>query len=220
MELPRAALTPVERKLWHFLLDHLAEHTYQPSVREIGRQLRIPSTRTVTDLLRALEAKQYVRRAPGRSRGVILEGFAGAIGTQPVPVVHFTAEGKSVVERHITLERSLIPTDEAYFVQATGEDAPAHAVREGDLLLVHPDARIPEDAPVVARVGRSILVRTLQHRGAAVVLKAPSGDALDLVLGADDGFRVLGPLAAVIRRTMPHPDEHAAEDAADDGREA
>ncbi len=215
MELPRAALTPVERKLWHFLLDHLAEHTYQPSVREIARQLRIPSTRTVTDLLRALEAKRYVRRAPGRSRGVVLEGFAGAIGTQPVPVVHFTAEGKAVVESYLTLERSFLPTDEAYFVRASGEDAPAHAVREGDLLLVHPDARVPEDAPVVARVGLSVLVRTLQHRGAAVLLRAPSSEARDLVLGADDGFRILGPLAAVIRRTMPHPDETAVDASAD-----
>jgi SOS-response transcriptional repressor LexA len=219
VELPRAALTPVERKLWHFLLDHLAEHTYQPSVREIARQLRIPSTRTVTDLLRALENKHYVRRAPGRSRGVILEGFSGAIGTQPVPIVHFSADGHSTVERHLTLDRAFLPTDEAYFVQATGEDAPAHAVREGDLLLVHPDARIPEDAPVVARVGRSILVRTQQHRGAAVVLKAPSADARDLVLGADDGFRVLGPLAAVLRRTMPHPDETADDESAERERE-
>lgn len=210
MELPRAALTPVERKLWHFLLDHLAEHTYQPSVREIARHLRIPSTRTVTDLLRALEVKRYVRRTPGRSRGVILEGFAGGIGTQPVPVVHFSAEGQAVVERHVTMERAFLPTDEAYFVHASGEDAPAHAVREGDLLLVHPDARVPEEAPVVARVGLSILVRTLQHRGAAIVLRAPSADGRDLVLGPDDGFRVLGPLAAVLRRTLPHPDEAGA----------
>jgi hypothetical protein len=42
-------LTPIERKVYHYLLDFLAENTYQPSVREIGRRLRIKSTKTVTD---------------------------------------------------------------------------------------------------------------------------------------------------------------------------
>lgn len=205
--LPRAPLTPVERKLWHFLLDHLAEHTFQPSVREIARHFRIPSTRTVTDLLRALETKGYVRRTPGRSRGVVLQGFAGAAGTQPVPIVRYARDGSAITEGHLTLDRSLLPSDEAFLVHASGEDAPAHAVREGDLLLVHPGARAGEEAPVVARVGLSILVRVLHHRGAALVLRSPSATGRDLVFGPDEAFRVLGPLAGVIRKTVPRADD-------------
>jgi repressor LexA len=207
VDVPRAQLTPVERKLWHFLLDHLAEHTFQPSVREIARHFRIPSTRTVTDLLRALEAKGYVRRTPGRSRGVVLEGLAGAAGTQPVPIVRYGRDGGPIIEGHLTLDRTLLPSDEAFLVHATGEDAPAHAVREGDLLLVHPGARAGEDAPVVARVGRSILVRVVQHRGMTLILRAPGPGARDLVFGPDEAFRVLGPLAGVIRKTVPRPDD-------------
>ena len=36
MESPRQPLTPVERALWRFLLDHTATHTFQPSIREIA----------------------------------------------------------------------------------------------------------------------------------------------------------------------------------------
>lgn len=161
----------------------------------------------MTDLLSALEKKGYVRRTAGRSRGVIIEGFAGAAGTQPVPIVRFARDGKMVTEGHLTLDRSLLPSDEAFLVHASGEDAPAHAVREGDLLLVHPGARAGEESPVVARVGISVLVRVMRHRGATLVLKAPGGGALDLVLGPDEGFRVLGPLAGVIRKTVPQPDD-------------
>src|SRR5690606_549983 len=71
---PRAPLTAVERKLWHYLIDFLAAHTFQPSVREIARHFRIPSTKTVVDLIGSLEAKGYVRRTAGRSRGLVIEG--------------------------------------------------------------------------------------------------------------------------------------------------
>jgi repressor LexA len=207
VDAPRAPLTPVERKLWHYLIDFLATHTYQPSVREIARHFRIPSTRTVTDLIGALQTKGYVRRAPGRSRGVVIEGFAGGVGTQPVPVVRFTADGKSLTEGHLTLDRTLLPGDEAFLVRSTLEDAPAHAVREGDLLLVHPRARAADEAPVVARVGAVILARVLAHRGASIVLRAPRPDAEDIELGPGDDFAILGPLSGVIRVTAPRPDD-------------
>jgi len=83
----RAPLSPIEQELYHFLLDFLSEHTFQPSVREIAKQLKIPSTKSVTDLLGALEKKGYVEREAARSRGVKIIGFAGGAGTIPVPVM-------------------------------------------------------------------------------------------------------------------------------------
>lgn len=207
MDAPRAPLTPVERKVWHFLIDHLATHTFQPSVREIARQFRIPSTRTVSDLLAALETKGYLRRVPGRSRGVVIEGLTGGRGTQPVPVVRFTADRSTVVDQYITLDRSLIVSEDCFFVRANAEDAPRHAVREGDLLLVIPTARVAEENPVVLRVGPHILVRTLVRRGAYLLLLAPAPGMQDLELGDGDDFKILGPLGLVLRLTAPRPDD-------------
>ena len=74
-------LTPLERRVYHYLIDFLAENTYQPSVREIGKRFRIKSTKTVSDLLGSLAAKGYIERDPSRSRGVRLIGYAGTGGT-------------------------------------------------------------------------------------------------------------------------------------------
>jgi len=215
MDAPRAPLTEIERKLWQFLIDYLATHSFQPSVREIAQHFRIPSTRTVADLMGSLQRKGYIRRTAGRSRGVVIEGFTGGVGTQPVPVVRWTADGRSVTEEHLTLDRSLLATDDAYLVRTNAEDAPLHAVREGDLLLVIPGARVPDDTPVVARVGHHILVRGIERRGTSVRLISPSVDAKDLVLGDGDDFRVLGPLGAVLRMTAPRGDDQLEPDPID-----
>lgn len=196
----RAALTTIEQKVYHFLLDHLAAHTFQPSVRDIARHCRIASTKTVTDLLASLEAKGYVEREPGRSRGVKLLGYAGPVGVTPLPVVSVsTGRGAPVVTSSLSLDRSLVPSDECFLVEVSDDAARALGVLAGDLAMVHPVARARDGDIVVARVGSLALVRTLERLGQAVVLRSGDGTA-PLKLGPNDDFAVLGLLAAVIRR--------------------
>ena len=186
MTAPREPLSRIEDELYRFLLDFLAEHTFQPSVREIGRALKIPSTKSVTDLLAALERKGYIRKAFGRSRGVSLVGFAGAIGTMPVPLVSLNpATGTFETDDHVTLDRRLVAATDAFLVRALPLGAPAHGVLDGDLVLVHPSARARDGDLVVARVGGALIVRPLTRRGAALTL-GPSGAGDTVELAATD----------------------------------
>src|SRR5213593_4645992 len=77
-------LTQLERRVYHYLIDFLAENTYQPSIREIAKKFRIKSTKTVSDLLHALAQKGFIERDQSRSRGVRIVGFSGTAATQPV----------------------------------------------------------------------------------------------------------------------------------------
>ncbi len=202
---PREPLTRIEQELYQFLLDFLAEHTYQPSVREIGRALKIPSTKSVADLLSSLSQKGYVRKEFGRSRGVSLVGFAGALGTMPVPLLSLNpATGTLDTDDHVTLDRRLVAAPDAFLVRALLRGAPAHGVLEGDLVLVHPSARAHDGDLVVARVGSAIVVRAMTRRGATLVLNA-DGDADEVELAASDDFTVLGVVAGVIRPPRRSP---------------
>jgi len=194
----RAPLTHVEEQVYHFLLDHLAEHTFQPSVRDIGRHCRIASTKSVTDVLASLESKGYIERAPGRSRGVKLLGHAGPSGVVPVPVVRVSA-GKAAVDTtaHLSLDRSLVPSSECFLVPVTSDDARSLGTQAGDFAIVHPVARSRDGEAVVVRVGDRAIVRTMVRRGQAVVLCADGLDPMEL--GPQDDYAVLGVLAGVIR---------------------
>jgi repressor LexA len=195
----RVPLSPAEQQVYHFLLDFLSEHTFQPSVREIAKQLKIPSTKSVADLIGALEKKGYVEREAGRSRGVRLVGFAGGAGTIPVPVLRVEDEQAALVtDDHVTLDRRLVPADDAFLIRVEHEAAPAHGVRIGDLALVLPSARAREGEVVVVRVANIVAVRAMTRRGASLFLAAP-GHGNDLDLGPGDPYVVLGVLAGVFR---------------------
>lgn len=195
----RPPLTPIEQQIYRFLLDFLSERTFQPSVREIARHCRIPSTKSVADLLVSLERKGYIEREPGRSRGVTLIGFAGGVGTVPVPILRVKA-GRPELESedHLTLDRRLVPSDDAFLVRVTHEEGPKHGVRIGDLVLVHPSSRAKDGDVAVIRVANVIVVRTMHRRGSTLVLRAPGAGA-DRELGPGDDFVVLGLLAGVLR---------------------
>ncbi len=195
----RAPLSPVEQEVYHFLLDFLSEHTFQPSVREIAKQLKIPSTKSVTDLLAALEKKGYVELEAGRSRGVNIIGFAGGAGTIPVPVMRAESGHAALhTEDHITLDRRLVPADDAFLMRATREPAPAHGVQLGDLVLVRPSSRAKDGDVVIVRAANAVLVRAMTRQGATLHLAAPGAGA-DLELGQGDDYVVLGVLAGVFR---------------------
>ncbi len=195
----RAPLSAVEASVYHFLLDHLAEHTFQPSVRDVGRHCRIASTKSVTDVLASLEAKGYIEREPGRSRGVKLIGYAGLAGVMPVPVVQVApGQPAPVTTGHLSLDRALVPSPECYLIVVTDNEARTLGAQAGDLALVHPVARSREGELVVVRLGNRAVVRTMARQGQAVVLRAGDG-AEPLALGPQDDYAVLGVLAGVIR---------------------
>jgi repressor LexA len=147
-------LTQLEEQVYHYMIDFLAENTYQPSVREIARQFRIKSTKTVSDLLHALEGKGYIQRDESRSRGVRLIGFAGASATQPIAIYDAVDDGQPIAREanrkaFITVDRRFLPGPDVYCVKAAGGGLPARGILEGDLVMVTPSSA-PKDGDLVA----------------------------------------------------------------------
>jgi repressor LexA len=197
-------LLPIERKVYHYLLDFLAEHTYQPSVREIGRRLRIKSTKTVAELLQALADKGYLEREHGRSRGVKIVGASTPGGVQPVPLYarvnpvqpYLTSENR---ERFVQLDRTLLPTDDVYLLRAVGNDLAHRGVLPGDWVLVSPSTRARDGDMVAARIGAHVVVRIVSHLGAVLALSTATEGEPERFLGPSDDFAVLGVVVGVVR---------------------
>jgi len=68
-----------------------------------------------------------------------------------------------------------------------------------DFVLVNPSARASDGDIIAARVGTEATVKTLQHRGATIVLEPANPDERELVISPTDDFAVIGTIVAVFR---------------------
>lgn len=165
-------LTPLEQRVYHYMIDFLADNTYQPSIREIAKKFRIKSTKTVSDLLHALSSKGYIERDQSRSRGVRILGLAAARLTQPVPVFTELAPSGPLVESrrsgNVTVDRRFLPAEDVVFIRAAS-DAREHGILAGDHVLVAPSG-VPKLGELVAvRDGDTIAVRPFDGDGLSPV---------------------------------------------------
>jgi len=204
-------LTPVEKRVYDYLLDFLTENTYQPSIRDIGRRFRIKSTKTVSDILQSLAHKGYIERDAARSRGVRLLGFAGASRVQPVPYYGRVHAGQPALvpenrESFITVDRRFLPNERVFFLKVKGESMIGRAIQHDDYVLVDPHVDAKEGDIVVARLGDEATVKTYHLQGDTVVLRPANPADEEIVVTPGDDFGVLGVVCGVLRPFMEQPE--------------
>jgi repressor LexA len=197
-------LTKLESSVYHYLLDFTAENTYQPSIRDIGKQFKIKSTKTVSDLLQSLARKGYIERDPARSRGVNLLGFGAAMRTQPVPFYGRIHAGEpALIPEHrqgfITLDRRFIPSEEVFFLKVKGDSMVGRCITEGDYVLVNPRQEAKDNDIVAARLGDEATVKTYRKRNGSIVLEAANPAERDIPVQPGADFGVLGVICGVFR---------------------
>lgn len=197
-------LTPIEQKVYHYLLDFLAENTYQPSIREIAREFRIKSTKTVSDILQGLAEKGYIQRDRARSRGVRLLGYSMVGGMQPVPYYGRIAAGEPALLPEnrlgfLTFDRRFLPGDDVFALRVKGESMIGRGINDGDYVIAQASPPAADGDIVVARIGEDATVKTLTHRGATIVLQPANPAEREIEIGPTDDFAVLGVVCGVFR---------------------
>ncbi len=197
-------LTQLEKRVYHYMIDFLAENTYQPSIREIARKFRIKSTKTVSDLLHALENKGYIQRDESRSRGVRLLGFSASGGTQPVPYYgRIHAGDPTLLPEHrlgfITVDRRFLPSEETFVLKVKGDSMVGRGILDGDYVMLAPHADARDGDIIGARLGEEATIKTLRRSGAAIVLEPANPADNSITVGPSDDFSVLGVVCGVFR---------------------
>jgi repressor LexA len=198
------ALTPIERRIYQYLLDFLTENTYQPSIREIGRKFRIKSTKTVSDLLQSLAEKGYIERDPSRSRGVRLLGYSGVMRTVPVPYYGKIHAGQPALlpehrQGYLTMDRKFVPHEESFFLKVKGDSMVGRGINEGDFVMVDPVPEAKNGSIVAARLGEDATIKTLTRQGDRIVLQPANPDDREITVKPGDDFAVLGVVCGVFR---------------------
>lgn len=111
----REPLSPRQAEVIAFLRGYIDQHGYPPSLRDIGKALRITSTNGVNDHLVALERKGYITRDALKSRAIVL---CAAATDEEMLIIHrerqaFHAARAAELERRIAAHARLREDEEA-----------------------------------------------------------------------------------------------------------
>lgn len=194
-------LNELERRVLDYLVGYLRRNTYQPSIREIGREFAIKSTKTVSELLQSLADKGWIERDPSRSRGVRLLGLQMAPDTVSVPV-YDSADGITT-SGHYDFDRKIVAAHGAFLVAMAGDHLREEGVHPGDLLIVEPvDPQNLENGDLVlARSGGSTAPRRCVRNGGDISLDAVRRGEIALTLTTRQAGAVIrGRITGVVRR--------------------
>ncbi len=177
-----ATLDDLERQILDYMVRYLRTRTYQPSIREIGEEFGIKSTKTVSEHLKSLATKGYLERDPSRSRGVRILDVDLNPDTVSVPCYAglpdpAAARRTDGVESHYAMDRRIAGAKGSYFVRVTGAEFAAVGLQDGDLILVEPTAAVGDSAD---RLVEGSLVVLREKGGAGLYRAARNGRGVSL----------------------------------------
>lgn len=204
------ALSEIERGILDFIVFFLRSNTYQPSIREIGRQFGIKSTKTVSEHLQALADKGYIERDPSRSRGVRILGIDLNAESVSLPCFEDLRDampgGRArKAEGHITLDRQLAGGKGGFMVRAPREVLPNGSVAEGDLLVVAPVVadELTDGEVIVARLGGIPDYFRVQRSRSQVLLHPLGSDGVPARVDEPASLVLVGRVTGLYRRVGP-----------------
>ena len=193
-------LTKRQGELLFLIRQFVQEKGYPPTVRELVTLTGKKSTGGVQKLLDALRRKGYIKKAPGRSRGIVPVGGVQSVW---VPLVGWVKAGTPVlseenIEGYCALDGSVVP-EGAFLLRVQGDSMIGDHIQDGDLILVRPQPQTEDGAIVVAMVDGETTVKRLHRRTDGIQL-IPSHPAMEpLSIREDVQLRIIGKVVAVLR---------------------
>lgn len=152
-------LTKRQAQILEYITQHIENHNYAPSYREIGQHFGLSSTATVAEHIESLKAKGYLMHEENAARSIQVNPFARASeeSTVAIPLLGVIAAGRPI-EAISTNETIDIPKDmmgrNVYALRVKGESMIEDGILSGDYVIVEQVPTAKNGDIVVALVDR------------------------------------------------------------------
>ena len=204
-------VSPRQQRILEFIRDHVRQHGYPPSVREIGAAVQLRSSSTVHGHLSRLEARGFIRRDPTKPRTIELlqtpptttgRIYATAYEARRVPVLGEVAAGAPILAVEDAEQTFPLPTDwihdeQVFMLTVTGESMIEAGILPGDLLVVRRQQSAYNGDIVVAMLGEEVTVKRFFREGGRIRLE-PENRTMKPIYAAQ--VSVLGKVIGLVRK--------------------
>jgi repressor LexA len=197
-------LTDRQKAIYDFLLKTIREKGFAPSIHEIGKQFKIASTNGVSDHLKALEKKGYIRRVGKRAIEV-----ANALGktvltaTREVPVLGRVPAGKPFLSEENIEGLLTIPNDmgsgKQFALQVKGDSMTGAGILDGDRVIVKQQGAVENGEIVCAVINGEATLKRFFKKDGVITLKAEN-EKYPSITVSEGEFRIAGRVVGLLRK--------------------
>lgn len=193
-------LSGLQRETLIAICDGIDLHGFSPSSKDLADQFGI-SAPSLTDRLKQLERKGYIRREPGATRCITVlrrpYGYNQQMKLTPVPILGSVSAGIPLVTEENSLGEVLVQTTLVskgiYFALRTnGHSMTKAGIQDGDLLIVRQQPLGMHGDIVIASLNNEITVKRLRYSDTLIELVPEHPRMKPIVIGPEDDFRIIG----------------------------
>ncbi len=198
------ALTDRQKAIYDFLLKSIRERGFAPSIHEIGKQFKIASTNGVSDHLKALEKKGYIRRVGKRAIEVLNAlGKSVLTATREVPVLGRVPAGKPFLSEENVEGVLIIPADmsggKTFALRVKGDSMIGAGIMDGDRVIVKQQSTAENGEIVCALINGEATLKRFFKKDGVITLKAENEKYAPIVLSEGE-FRIAGRVVGLLRK--------------------
>ena len=197
-------LTDRQKAIYDFLLKSIREQGFAPSIHEIGRKFKIASTNGVSDHLKALEKKGYIRRVGKRAIEVVNAlGKAVINVSREVPILGRVPAGKPFLSEENTEGFLTIPSDlgsgEQFALLVQGDSMIGAGIIDGDQVILKQQATAENGEIVCALINGEATLKRFYKKNGVITLKAEN-DQYTPITVSEGEFRIAGKVVGLLRK--------------------
>jgi len=149
-------LTKRQQEILAFVESETARRGIPPTVREIAAHFGMASPNGVWCHLRAIEAKGYIKKEPGASRGTSITRIPGKAGAFPLVGEVAAGEPRLAVQSDgeaLTLDEASGARPGDFLLKVKGESMTGAGINPGDMAVVRPGGDVSNGEIAVVMVG-------------------------------------------------------------------
>ena len=197
-------LTARQKDIYDFLLKAIREKGYAPSISEIGAKFKIASTNGVSDHLKALERKGYIRRVGKRAIEVLSAlGKPALSSVREIPVLGRVPAGNPFLSEENTEGFLTIGNDissgKMFALQVKGDSMIGAGILDGDRVIVKQQATAENGEIVCAMINGEATLKRFYKKGDVVTLRAENENYAPITVSGGD-FRIVGRIVGLMRK--------------------
>ena len=203
---PSVGITPSQLRTLNEIRSFASSYEYPPTIHELAAILGV-SHSSVHEQISQLIRKGYLRREPGKSRGIVIvrqpeDNVAEVVS---IPIVGRVVAGHPLlaeenISGEILVDASLLKRGPCFALEVQGDSMTGAGIKAHDLLIVRQQPVAESGEIVVALLDGEATVKRLAVESGQVELRPANPRYRPILVGGENDFRIVGKVVGIWRR--------------------